>query len=90
MAVKAADLDGFRFLEKTIDEEILRTQAQNILDSYAHPWDLLAEALQNSVDAIEQKIAKNSKRKRTSASCLTANCVRLRCQIPASVCRQTT
>ena len=63
MAVKAEDLDGFRFLEKTIDEEILRAQAQNILDSYAHPWDLLAEALQNSVDAIEQKIAKDRKAK---------------------------
>jgi hypothetical protein len=31
MAVKAADLDGFKFLAKSIDEEILRAQAQNIL-----------------------------------------------------------
>jgi len=63
MAMEAAELDGFKFLEKTIDEEILRAQAQNILDSYAHPWDLLAEALQNSVDAIEQKVAQDRKAK---------------------------
>src|SRR5260370_24904317 len=63
MAVKAAGSAGSRFLEKTIDEEILRAQSQNMLDSYAHPWDLLAEALQNSVDAIEQKIAKDRKAK---------------------------
>jgi hypothetical protein len=29
MAVKASDLNGFKFLEKTLDEEILRAQAQN-------------------------------------------------------------
>lgn len=45
--------DGFNFLEKTINDELLRASAQNILDSYAHPWDILAESLQNAVDAVE-------------------------------------
>jgi Histidine kinase-, DNA gyrase B-, and HSP90-like ATPase len=30
----------------------LRKEIQNICDSYSHPWDLLAELCQNSVDAI--------------------------------------
>ncbi|MDG6970067.1 MAG: ATP-binding protein [Nitrososphaerota archaeon] len=32
----------------------LRKEIQNIRDSYSHPWDLLAELLQNSVDAIRR------------------------------------
>ncbi len=30
----------------------LRKEIQNICDSYSHPWDILAELCQNSVDAI--------------------------------------
>lgn len=30
----------------------LRREIQNIVDSYSHPWDPLAELIQNSVDAI--------------------------------------
>ena len=52
--------DGFNFLQKAIDDELLRASAQNILDSYAHPWDILAESLQNAVDAIEIKASQNS------------------------------
>jgi len=53
MATTAADLNDFDFLTETIDDELLRHNAQNILDSYAHPWDILAETLQNSIDAID-------------------------------------
>lgn len=53
MTTSAKALDGFEFLSE-VDDELLRAQAQNILDSYAHPWDILAEGTQNSVDAIEE------------------------------------
>ena len=33
-------------------EDRLRREMQNITDSYSHPWDMLAELAQNSVDAI--------------------------------------
>ena len=46
-------LDGFKFLSSAVNDELLRASAQNILDSYAHPWDILSESLQNAVDAIE-------------------------------------
>src|SRR5688572_13441243 len=36
------------------DEDSYRDEARNILDSYAHPWDVLAELAQNAVDAIDQ------------------------------------
>ncbi|BAI81568.1 hypothetical protein DEFDS_2120 [Deferribacter desulfuricans SSM1] len=32
--------------------DILRREIKNICDSYSHPWDILAELCQNSVDAI--------------------------------------
>jgi molecular chaperone HtpG len=35
-------------------EELLRKQIKNIKESYTHPWDVLAELLQNSVDAIRR------------------------------------
>lgn len=38
----------------TRDDDSYRDEARNILDSYAHPWDVLAELAQNSVDAIDQ------------------------------------
>ncbi|MBA4191140.1 MAG: hypothetical protein C0467_24425 [Planctomycetaceae bacterium] len=37
------------------EEGSYRDEARNILDSYAHPWDILAELAQNAVDAIDQK-----------------------------------
>jgi hypothetical protein len=36
------------------DEDSYRDEAKNILDSYAHPWDVLAELAQNAVDALDQ------------------------------------
>ena len=39
------------------EEESYRDEARNILDSYAHPWDILAELAQNAVDAIETRRA---------------------------------
>jgi HSP90 family molecular chaperone len=30
----------------------LRKEINNIVDSYSHPWDVVAELAQNSVDAI--------------------------------------
>lgn len=32
----------------------LRREIQNIIDSYSHPWDIISELIQNSVDAIRQ------------------------------------
>ena len=45
---------GDDFLQD-LDDEIIRSNARNIIDSYAHPWDILAESLQNAVDAIEMR-----------------------------------
>jgi len=39
------------FLSKPTPER-LRKEIQNISDSYSHPWDLMSELCQNSVDAI--------------------------------------
>lgn len=47
---------GDDFLQD-LDDEIIRSNARNIIDSYAHPWDILAESLQNAVDAIEMRAA---------------------------------
>ena len=54
------NLEGFAFLEQILDDDLLRSSARNILDSYGHAWDVLAESLQNAVDAIEMKIAKDA------------------------------
>ena len=35
-------------------EERVKREVENIYDSYSHPWDVLAELAQNSVDAIRQ------------------------------------
>jgi molecular chaperone HtpG len=45
--------DPVSFLEKTTNK-ILHTQIKNICSSYSHPWDILAELTQNSIDAIRQ------------------------------------
>ncbi len=42
-------------VDEQVLEEALRHQARNILDSYANPWDVLAEGLQNAVDAVEER-----------------------------------
>ncbi|HEX8559494.1 MAG TPA: ATP-binding protein [Pyrinomonadaceae bacterium] len=55
MAKTNLNLEGYEFLTETVNANRLQTEARNILDSYSHTWDLLAEALQNSVDAIEQR-----------------------------------
>jgi hypothetical protein len=39
----------------TASPEIRRRQALSLLNDYSHPWDVVAEALQNSVDAINQR-----------------------------------
>ncbi len=39
---------------KDRSSESLRREIQNLVDSYSHPWDALAELLQNSVDAIRK------------------------------------
>lgn len=49
------NLEGFKFLTENVDAGRLKGEARNILDSYSHTWDILAEALQNSVDAIDQR-----------------------------------
>lgn len=52
--MEVRELEGHAFLKAAINnEDLLRSSAQNILDSYAHPWDLLAESLQNAVDAVD-------------------------------------
>lgn len=59
MSQTQLDLEGYEFLQKTVNTNRLQTEARNILDSYSHTWDILAETLQNSVDAIEQNIKAN-------------------------------
>lgn len=52
--MEESDLTGPRlinFLEAPTDAR-LRREVQNIVDSYSHPWDPLAELLQNCVDAV--------------------------------------
>lgn len=44
------------FLGAPTDEH-RRKEIKNIKDSYSHPWDILSELLQNSVDAIRRKEA---------------------------------
>jgi molecular chaperone HtpG len=44
---------GRDFLEARSNES-LRREIQNLVDSYSHPWDMLAELVQNSVDAIRK------------------------------------
>ena len=39
----------------TREERAIRNELKNIRDSYNHYWDLLAELLQNSRDAITRK-----------------------------------
>lgn len=51
MADHPIEVDWFASRE----EESYRDEARNILDSYAHPWDILAELAQNAVDAIDVK-----------------------------------
>lgn len=52
-------LEGYEFLKETFSTKRLQREARNILDSYSHTWDILAESLQNSVDAIEQSAKAN-------------------------------
>lgn len=56
MSEQQLNLEGYEFLTETISTNRLQTEARNILDSYSHTWDVLAESLQNSVDAIEQNV----------------------------------
>jgi hypothetical protein len=37
------------------DPEVRRRQALSLLNDYSHPWDVLAESLQNAVDAINRR-----------------------------------
>jgi hypothetical protein len=55
-----ANLEGYQFLQETVGPDRLQAEARNILDSYSHVWDILAESLQNSADAIEQSRKLNS------------------------------
>ena len=43
------------FLTKPTEQR-LRKEIVNICDSYSHPWDVLAELCQNSVDAIHNHL----------------------------------
>ena len=40
--------------------ERIKKEIQNICDSYSHPWDILAELSQNSVDAIRAAASKKA------------------------------
>ena len=48
----------YNFLEQPTEDRLQR-EMQNICDSYSHPWDVLAELLQNSVDAIRAHLHKH-------------------------------
>ncbi len=60
MLENQTELEGLEFLKLAGEDELLREQATNILDTYSHPWDILAEALQNSVDAVEKSASNAS------------------------------
>ena len=47
-------MTGYSLFE-TSNETIRKRQARSLLNDYSHPWDVLAEALQNSVDAINKR-----------------------------------
>lgn len=40
---------------ETRDPRVRQRQALDLLNDYSHPWDVLAESLQNAVDAINRK-----------------------------------
>src|SRR5690242_13003926 len=46
-------MEQIDFLQQ-VSGERLRKEINNITDSYSHPWDALAELLQNAVDAIHR------------------------------------
>lgn len=37
------------------DDQLIRKQAQNLLNDYGHPWDSLAEGVQNALDGINRR-----------------------------------
>jgi anti-sigma regulatory factor (Ser/Thr protein kinase) len=39
---------------RDLENEMLRKQANNILQSYSHRWDIFSELFQNAIDAIEE------------------------------------
>jgi hypothetical protein len=61
MSRSGLELEGYEFLTNSINTKRLQTEAKKILDSYSHTWDILAESLQNSVDAIEENKKANPK-----------------------------
>jgi len=65
MSQSQPTLEGYQFLNDTVSTNRLQSEARNILDSYSHTWDILAESLQNSVDAVEQKIKEDASAKAT-------------------------
>lgn len=60
------------FLRKTSIKN-LKKQLQNICNSYSHPWDILAELSQNSVDAINKWNGRNKGKKRVHEIILEIN-----------------
>ena len=59
MSQLSPNLEGYEFLHENHTANRLQTEARNILDTYSNTWDILAESLQNSVDAIEQNVSGN-------------------------------
>src|SRR5208283_5453034 len=64
-AWKAETMGAATGLTATIDildqktDDSLRQGIQNVIDSYHHDWDVLAELCQNSVDAFREKTPPN-------------------------------
>lgn len=50
----ASELKEHDFLKQS-EEETLRQEARNILSSYSQVYDVLAESLQNAVDAVDER-----------------------------------
>src|SRR4051812_9428178 len=46
------DIDPLSQQEEAIAEAAIRKLVRNILASYPHSWDVLAEAIQNAVDEV--------------------------------------
>ena len=49
--------------------DVLRQQIQNIIDSYNHYWDVLAELCQNAIDALIERTGKHKPKVKISFDC---------------------
>lgn len=55
--MKSETVDFLSLQNQIQEQDIIQQQqkqnAQNIVDSYSHDWDIMAELIQNAIDAID-------------------------------------